>query len=193
MTRSEVVALVVGVSAVAYAMTATGNEHDYSKDRNKETGMNGNKMRAAEPWQARLDTEHESATRSTSRADSLAGTDPDGDLTVTVSRGTIRLFDYYLTTLGETDLAGVRARVATEVERQVPDRATAVLALFDRYTTYLEDLQHVHASSFDSYFARTLALQQHHFGADAEILFGEDNALAARFLASASTTPRSVP
>ncbi len=117
---------------------------------------------------------------------SLAGTEPDGDLSITVSRGTIRVFDYYLTTLGETDLSGVRALVNTEAERQSPSNATEVVALFDRYVHYLEEVRDLRAPTIDRYLADRRALQERYFGDDAEALFGEDNALAAGMVASAN-------
>jgi hypothetical protein len=126
--------------------------------------------------------EHDDATAHPRVPASLDGTEPDGDVSVTISRSTIRFFDYYLTTLGELDLDGVRALVEAEVERRTPDTATEVLALFDRYTTYLQDLRDVRAWSIESYYELALVLQERHFGGDARALFGADNALAARLL-----------
>lgn len=189
LARGTLVATVLGLIAAAYVVPAAGKEQSQEVAHEAEARVADDKVVVWQP----VETEHASPNRTTSYPASLSGTDPDGDLAVTVSRRTIQLFDYYLTTLGETDLAGVRALVAAEVDRQSSDTATQVLALFDRYISYLEDLRDVHASTLDGYFAQTLALQQRHFGRDAELLFGEDNALAARLLASASATSSAVP
>ena len=189
LTRGKLVATVLGLIAAAYVVTAAGKEQSQDVAHETEARVLHDTVMLWRP----VETEHGSPNRTTSYPASLSGTDPDGDLTVTVSRRTIQLFDYYLTTLGETDLTGVRALVAAEVNRQSPDKATQVLALFDRYISYLEDVHDVHASTIDGYFAQTLALQQRHFGRDAELIFGEDNALAARLLASAAATPSAVP
>jgi lipase chaperone LimK len=137
------------------------------------------------PMRALAAPEH-GTTGTTPSPTSLSGTEPDGDISVTISPGTIRFFDYYLTTLGETDLAGVRALVATEAQRRSSDNARDVLALFDRYARYLGELDIIYAPTIDSYFAQIIALQQRHFGGDAETLFGADNAVAARLIAAAA-------
>jgi lipase chaperone LimK len=102
----------------------------------------------------------------------------------------IRLFDYYLTTLGETDVDGVRTLVAGDARRYAPERVDDVLELFDRYIAYRDDLADALAVRPDipiaDLLAVTLSRQRAHFGDDADILFGEDNALADQLLARAS-------
>jgi hypothetical protein len=187
-TRSKLIALVLGVMAVVYAVTVTGTSRSTSTSTSTSGLSDASRRTSAATALAGAPAPHVSTPASPAGTPaSLDGTEPDGDLTVTVSRGTIRLFDYYLTTIGETDRAGVRALVAAEADRQSPDNTTEVLALFDRYTAYLDALHEVHASTIDDYFAQTLALQDRHFGPDAETLFGEDNASAARLLASYAT------
>lgn len=130
---------------------------------------------------------------------SLAGTSPDGilhvlDDTFIPTPGALRFFDYYLTTLGEggvTDLGAVRALVAGETRRRAPAQADAVLALFDRYVAYLDDVQHALELRRDlplaDMHAVTVTRQRAHFGDDADGLFGEENALAAQLLAASSS------
>jgi len=126
------------------------------------------------------------------RPASLAGTDVDGQLDIDAegrfraSAAAVRMFDYFLATLGETDLAGIRALVRAEAARQLPGQEAAVLALFDRYLGYLERLQasaeHAGASTGATPRAqleRVVALQQTSFGVElAASLFGDDDAVA---------------
>ncbi len=117
---------------------------------------------------------------------------PDGQFIPTP--GAIRLFDHYLTTLGEIDASTVRRLVAADARRFAPERAGDVLELFDRYTAYLEDLQSALEITPDlpisDAHAVTLSRQRAHFGDDAEILFAVENELAAQLLARASDFPR---
>ena len=133
------------------------------------------------------------------RPPSLRGTAVDGDL-VLDARGdlvatadAIRLFDYFLTTLGEVDLAGVRALVAAEARRRVPGREDQALALFDRYVGYLDDAraaaqQHAPGDGVHPLTAareqldRLEELQRARFGDDAARVFGDDNTLARAIL-----------
>ncbi|HET6433251.1 lipase secretion chaperone [Dyella sp.] len=78
------------------------------------------------------------------RDGSLRGTAVDGGVTigfagrVAADPALRRLFDYYLSLLGETDLAGVRLLLREDLQRRpidVPQQA-AVMALFQRYVAY---------------------------------------------------------
>ena len=175
--------VVLAALAAMYAATASGTEPIEPVESDARQPSIEREPIAAPTATRVVTTEHEDTTPRPRVPASLAGTDPDGDVTVTISRSTLRFFDYYLTTLGELELDGVRALVAAEVERRTPDTASEVLALFDRYVTYLQDLRDVRASTIETYFELVLVLQQRHFGGDAQALFGADNALAARLLA----------
>jgi len=123
------------------------------------------------------------------------------DDTFIATPGALRFFDYFLTTVGEgglVDLGTVRALVADEVRRRHPERVEAVLALFDRYVAYLDDVQHALEVRRDlplaDVHAVTVTRQRAHFGDDADVLFAEENALAVQLLASsASWQARSRP
>lgn len=161
MKKLALLLLLLGTLSIGHAVT-TNSEHARAADQPAAPEHIAQRPQSTEP-----------AWRTSSIPDSLAGTDPDGDLSIPVSRGTLRLFDYYLTTLGETDVAGVRALVTIAADRQ--GNTTEVLALFDRYIEYLEDLRDTHAPTIERYFARAQTLQARYFGADAETLFGEEN------------------
>jgi len=120
---------------------------------------------------------------------SLMGTRVDGDLVaaggaLVAGPEAVRLFDYFLAALGETDMDGVRALVAAEARRRVPGQEAAVGALFERYVGYLEGAALVGRSApagtpLRGYLDRLEALQVERFGAAAAArLFGDDNALA---------------
>jgi lipase chaperone LimK len=126
------------------------------------------------------------------RPPSLAGTIVDGELTVDGSgrfvptRGAIRTFDYFLSGLGEIDLAAIRELVRTHAA-DTGDSADDVLDLFDRYVDYLTDLQTLqlepHGASIRDHLDDVIDLQQRRFGPDvADSLFGVDNAIAIAVL-----------
>ena len=125
---------------------------------------------------------------------SLAGTDVDGSLGLDgdgrfqPDAAAIRLFDHFLSALGEASLAQVRELVRAEAAGRVPGEEAAVLALFDRYVAYLDDARAAatHAppgATPRSYLAEVVRLQQTRFGEPlAGRLFGDDNALALAIL-----------
>jgi lipase chaperone LimK len=120
------------------------------------------------------------------RPPSLAGSAVDGELGVDrdgrfrPTAGAIRLFDYFLATLGETDVAGVRVLVAGEARRRLPGQEADVLALFDAYVAYLGALSdEVQALAPREALERVVAIQEARFGAEqAATLFGEATQLA---------------
>jgi hypothetical protein len=191
----------LGVIAGAYAWTASGGveaagRQQATGDRQQATGNGGE-----EPGNRRPGTGNRQPGtgnrewESGERPASLAGTETDGALIsedgmFIPTPDAIRLFDYYLTTLGETDVVGVRRLVAADARRFAPERVDDVLELFDRYTAYLDDLEDSLAVRPDlpiaDLHAVTISRQRAHFGDDADILFGEDNALATQLLARAS-------
>lgn len=76
---------------------------------------------------------------------SLEGTDVDGEIIIdenkqlVVTNGLRRLFDYFLTTQGEEDLATIIARIEAYVTHRVPEPArTQVITLFHQYLAYLQ-------------------------------------------------------
>ncbi|ARN22698.1 lipase secretion chaperone [Piscinibacter gummiphilus] len=78
---------------------------------------------------------------------SLRGTEVSGELeedaqgNLKLTRGVRNVFDYFLSATGEEPAAQQRARVAAFAARHVGPRAAAqVLALFDRYVAYKDDL-----------------------------------------------------
>lgn len=78
------------------------------------------------------------------RDGSLRGTQADGDITIGFA-GRVqpdlamrRLFDYYLSLLGETDLDGIRRLLGDDLQRRrlAADQQTVVMRAFDRYLRY---------------------------------------------------------
>jgi lipase chaperone LimK len=64
---------------------------------------------------------------------------PNGD--VSVDMGLRRLFDYYLSLVGERDISQIRQLLEAHVSsRYGAEKVASVLAYFDRYTTYLKAL-----------------------------------------------------
>ncbi|HMB57011.1 MAG TPA: lipase secretion chaperone [Arenimonas sp.] len=86
--------------------------------------------------------------------DSLRGTDVDGAVTVAangqlqVDRELRRLFDYFLTRLGERSLATIRSDLATYLAtKYARPVCAAALEYFDRYVALLDELSHLAPSS----------------------------------------------
>ncbi|MCG8591178.1 MAG: lipase chaperone [Proteobacteria bacterium] len=117
---------------------------------------------------------------------SLRRTQVDGDLdheagSSVPNRRALRLFDYFLTALGEEPLAQIRARIEAEIEARLPPGAAAEARTFlDQYLAYLDAaraLARVDAFADDP--ERRLQwlreLRREHFGAElAHELFGEE-------------------
>jgi len=133
------------------------------------------------------------------RPASLRGTDVDGELVLdddgrfVATAGAIRMFDYFMTTLGETDLDGVRRLIAAQARRLVPGHEAEVMALFEQYVAYLGDAQGAARAAAAGGPADPVAqareqlgrvedLQRQRFGGDAARLFGDDNALTRAIL-----------
>lgn len=120
---------------------------------------------------------------------SLRGTEVDGEVrfaadgSVIPDAGLRRLFDYFLSTVGETDVAGVRGLLRTYLQSRFDvTRTERVLAVFDRYVSYQRALMEAPgARSSDPAvrFAEARRLRRSLLGeAMAEGFFAEEEALA---------------
>lgn len=76
---------------------------------------------------------------------SLKGTQVDGEIIIdenkqlVVTEGLRRLFDYFLSALGEEDEAVIFARVESYIRHHTPEPAASqAVAIFDQYITYLK-------------------------------------------------------
>lgn len=81
---------------------------------------------------------------------SLQGTDVDGEIIIDdnrqliVTEGLRRLFDYFLSALGEEDEAVISARVERYIRHHTPEPAASqAVVLFDQYTAYLKAMPEI--------------------------------------------------
>ena len=81
---------------------------------------------------------------------SLQGTDVDGEIIIdenkqlVVTEGLRRLFDYFLSALGEEEEATVYARVESYIRSHTPEPAASqALAIFDQYVAYLKAMPEI--------------------------------------------------
>lgn len=81
---------------------------------------------------------------------SLQGTDVDGEIIIDESRqlvvteGLRRLFDYFLSALGEENEAVIYARVETYIRSHTPEPAASqAVTIFDQYIAYLKDIPEI--------------------------------------------------
>lgn len=81
---------------------------------------------------------------------SLQDTDVDGDIIIdenkqlVVTEGLRRLFDYFLSALGEEDEAVIYARVESYIRNHTPEPAASqAVAIFDQYIAYLKALPEI--------------------------------------------------
>lgn len=81
---------------------------------------------------------------------SLQGTDVDGEIIIdenkqlVVTEGLRRLFDYFLSALGEEDEATIYARVESYIRSHTPEPAASqALAIFDQYVAYLKAIPEI--------------------------------------------------
>ena len=153
-------------------------------------GMPGPAPRAAEPAPA-SDTTRVAAS-------SLAGTTPDGAATASADNALvldpalIRLFDYYLTTVGERPLSAIQAQVEHDLDgRLAPLAARQAKDLFARYLQFKTALKAQRparpgARSVDTLregLRMMLALRAAYFSdAESQALFGPQDAEASAAL-----------
>jgi len=132
-------------------------------------------------------------------ATSLAGTTPDGAATATaddalvLDPALIRLYDYYLTTVGERPLSAIQAQVEHDLDgRLAPHAARQAKDLYARYVQFKTALKDQRPAkpvgrSVDILregLRRMLALRASYFSeAEAQALFGPQDAEAAAALA----------
>lgn len=120
---------------------------------------------------------------------SLRGSEVDGGLAfdgagrVVPDAGMRRLFDYYLSLIGERDPAQIRQLLQADlVQRHGAARAAEALAYFDRYVAYLQRLADARIDALprlQDRFDRTVALRREALGeAMATAFFAEDEARA---------------
>ncbi|WP_372886941.1 lipase secretion chaperone, partial [Psychrobacter sp.] len=81
---------------------------------------------------------------------SLQGTQIDGEIIIdenkqlVVTEGLRRLFDYFLSALGEEDEAVIYARVESYIRHHTPEPAASqAVAIFDQYITYLKAISEI--------------------------------------------------
>ena len=81
---------------------------------------------------------------------SLQGTDVDGEIIIdenkqlVVTEGLRRLFDYFLSALGEEDEVVIYARVDSYIRSHTPEPAASqAVAIFEQYVTYLKGIPEI--------------------------------------------------
>lgn len=125
---------------------------------------------------------------------SLADTEPDGAFAadahgnLIVSPELRRAFDYWFAASGEESDGRISARIAAQIRARLDDPAeTAALALLARFVAYRQRGRALAAADGDADLeARAAALhdlRREIFGADAALLFADEEALAAFALA----------
>jgi lipase chaperone LimK len=129
------------------------------------------------------------ATRTPALPASLQGTTADGEVTldangsVVATLGLRRLFDYFLSTIGELDVPAIRALLLAHVRRLHGELvADEVGRIFDRYVDYqraLSDAEPGLSSDLDARLAFAKQLRRKFFdAASADAYFGEEEAYA---------------
>jgi lipase chaperone LimK len=124
------------------------------------------------------------------QASSQRGSAIDGELSfhddgrLRVDLGLRRLFDYALSLQGEFSLAEIRQLlhhwISASHDAGIAD---AVLAQFERYLALKQDeAQLAGISDLNERLAALMDLREQHFGADADALFGDDEAYAIHTL-----------
>lgn len=123
-------------------------------------------------------------------ASSLRGTEIDGEVTldangsVLLDIGLRRLFDYFLSLVGERDIVQIRAMLKDHLlGKYSPANTNSVLLYFDRYTDYLNaltDLQIGKIAKPEDRLQKVSGLRKKILGAEMALaFFAEEEALAA--------------
>ncbi|MGI9592482.1 MAG: lipase secretion chaperone [Myxococcota bacterium] len=130
------------------------------------------------------------ATARRRELESLRDTEPDGELRVgpdghfVPSPEALRFFDYFLSARGEIPAETLRDRVAVEIDARLDPPADAeARELLGAYLAYLEaaaELPEVGLGpdELERRLQRMRELRREHFGAQAEVLFAEEDARA---------------
>lgn len=123
-------------------------------------------------------------------ASSLRGTEIDGEILLDASGrvvldiGLRRLFDYYLSLVGERDIVQIRTMLKAHLlAKYSPVNTNSVLLYFDRYTDYLNALSDLNIGNIarpEERLQRVTDLRKKILGAEmASAFFSEEEALAA--------------
>lgn len=115
---------------------------------------------------------------------SLRGAEPDGTVVFDASGAPIadadlrRLFEWYLSLIGEFTLPQIRTLLAHDLATRHGDTAShRVLALFDRYIGLRDATSRLDANlDQHAHFEALVALRRTWFGADADVMFGAEEA-----------------
>lgn len=104
-------------------------------------------------WSSNREAEENHATPAPSFAPSMDGTVPDGNITGSLNDSSLangtglpygelrRMFDYYLSALGEKTLEEIIAQIRAELDKSLkPTQADAAKKLLDKYLQYKRDL-----------------------------------------------------
>lgn len=140
--------------------------------------------RATASLPARVDADRQSGWPA-----SLQGSTPDGEVSLDAqghlvpTLGLRRLFDYFLSTIGELDLPAIRALLLDHVlGLHGGEVAAEVARLFDRYVDYqraLSDSESLLPRDLDARLDFAQQLRRRHFdAATADAFFGEEEAYA---------------
>jgi lipase chaperone LimK len=163
-----------GDAQIAQATDANSSEGDSGLD----STVGGSRASASSP-----------TSLSSLEQSSLRGAEVDGAIVfgsngdVSVDMGLRRLFDYYLSLVGERDISQIRQLLTAHVSsRYGADNVGSVLAYFDRYTKYLKALSDSKLGALSDPQQRldnAKALRRSILGLSmAMAFFGEEEALA---------------
>lgn len=190
---ASVLLLALGVGLGWWLHTATPPQLDASGERaaTAETPAAKDARRASTPTTA--DVNRPGAVRSDTDPDttappwpaSLRDSEPDGAITLDAqgrlrpSLEVRRLFDYFLSAIGELELPAIRALLLVHVRGLHGDAVAAeVMALFDRYVDYQQALAAMHAPPGEPLrdrLARVRELRRRLLdGATADAFFGDE-------------------
>ena len=188
MTRAALatgVALAAALAAgVWWASTSTPTDGRDSAGAPRDASAGGGARAASGPG-----AEGAEAAADPLKTGSLRGTEVDGEVrfaadgSLIPDAGLRRLFDYFLGTMGETDLAGVRELLRRHLlSRFDPAQTERVLAAFERYVAYQRALMDAPGARSDDpavRLAEARRLRRSLLGeAMAEGFFAEEEALA---------------
>lgn len=133
-------------SIIASQLTSIANSNDAATDSADRSELSSNNT-LSNTNNSGFSTGLENLPRS------LQGTDVDGEIIIdenkqlVVTEGLRRLFDYFLSALGEEDDATIYARVETYIRNHTPEPAASqAVTIFDQYVAYLKALPEIEKS-----------------------------------------------
>lgn len=151
---SAIIAIVIVVVMIIIWFKPSSTNTASTAATNRNSAVNSTAPDMSNPYKGLSDVSEQSNTRFITGLEdlprSLQGTQVDGEIIIdenkqlVVTEGLRRLFDYFLSALGEEEAEVIYQRVESYIRHHTPEPAASqAIAIFKQYVTYLKQLSEV--------------------------------------------------